>query len=300
MTRWVLPRRGVFAGEPLATVLRGVLKREDDYAAAAKPACDWDDKTARKALVDALAHDAYAVLALLDCQKLSPEVTEAAALVATVVGRSSADRCAAQRPEPAARAADPKTVGHQAADGRRMARRGGRGRSGQSSSPPLRQEALVQRLGDFDRHQRCHAMGKLRHQDHDERHERHDHPHAQDRRDHARPLRRAARGSLAEGSVGVSTFARGFPTPSPGREPGLQASRAGSVPRGRSARRSGDPWRSPARLSPLDSLASRTRPPPVRARLAVRRSSLRWLLAGRLRHGKCGRARRRPRPSRHA
>ena len=75
------------AGEPLATELRGVLKRDDDYAAAGKPACDWDDKTAREALVDALAHDAYAVIALLDGQKLSPEVMEAAALVATVVGQ---------------------------------------------------------------------------------------------------------------------------------------------------------------------------------------------------------------------
>jgi hypothetical protein len=75
------------AGESLAAELRGVLKRDDDYAAAGKPVCDWEDKAAREALVDALARDAYAVIALLDGSKLSPEVTEAAALVATVVGQ---------------------------------------------------------------------------------------------------------------------------------------------------------------------------------------------------------------------
>jgi hypothetical protein len=73
----------------LATELRGVLARDDDYASAGKPACDWDDKAAREALVDALAQDAYAVLALLDGRDLSnsPEVEEAAKLVATVVGQ---------------------------------------------------------------------------------------------------------------------------------------------------------------------------------------------------------------------
>jgi len=74
-------------GEPLATEVRGVLKRDDDYAAAGKPVCDWEDKAAREALVDALARDAYAVIALLDGRALSPEVTQAAALVATVVGQ---------------------------------------------------------------------------------------------------------------------------------------------------------------------------------------------------------------------
>jgi hypothetical protein len=75
------------AGESLATELRGVLQRDDDYATAGKPVCDWEDKAARETLVDALARDAYAVIALLDDRTLSPEVTEAAALVATVVGQ---------------------------------------------------------------------------------------------------------------------------------------------------------------------------------------------------------------------
>src|SRR5208337_4032941 len=75
------------AGESLATELRGVLQRDDDYATAGKPVCDWEDKAARETLVDALARDGYAVIALLDGRTLSPEVTEAAALVATVVGQ---------------------------------------------------------------------------------------------------------------------------------------------------------------------------------------------------------------------
>ena len=40
-----------------------MLRRDDDYAAAGKPACDWDDAAAREALVDALARDAHALLA---------------------------------------------------------------------------------------------------------------------------------------------------------------------------------------------------------------------------------------------
>jgi hypothetical protein len=75
------------AGDGLAAEVRGVLKRDDDYAAAGKPVCDWEDKAAREALVDALARDAYAVLALLDGRALAGEVSEAAALIATVVGQ---------------------------------------------------------------------------------------------------------------------------------------------------------------------------------------------------------------------
>jgi Transposase DDE domain/Transposase domain (DUF772) len=75
------------ADEPLVAELRGVLRRDDDYASAGKPACDWEDKAAREALVDALARDAHAVLALLDDRILGAEVKEAADLLATVVGQ---------------------------------------------------------------------------------------------------------------------------------------------------------------------------------------------------------------------
>ena len=80
------------AGEPLATELRGVLRRDDDYASAGKPVCDWDDRAAREALVDALARDAHAVLAHFDGRELVPEVKQAAQLVATVVGQDLEQR----------------------------------------------------------------------------------------------------------------------------------------------------------------------------------------------------------------
>lgn len=71
----------------LEAQLRGLLDRDDDYAGAGKPACDWDDAQAREALVDALAKDAMALLAALDGRELDPPVTRAATLLATVVGQ---------------------------------------------------------------------------------------------------------------------------------------------------------------------------------------------------------------------
>jgi hypothetical protein len=74
-------------GSDLASTLRGVLGRDDDYAAAGKPACDYDDPAARAELVDALAKDAHALLAALDGQELGPAVAQAAELLATVTGQ---------------------------------------------------------------------------------------------------------------------------------------------------------------------------------------------------------------------
>src|SRR5260370_15623156 len=53
------------AGGGLAGELRALLRRDDDYLAAGKPACDYDDAAAREALVDALARDARALLCVL-------------------------------------------------------------------------------------------------------------------------------------------------------------------------------------------------------------------------------------------
>lgn len=78
--------------EGLRTELQTALKREDDYAAAGKPVCDWDDAEAREALVDALARDGYALLALLDGRELSEPVKSAAALLATVLGQDLEQR----------------------------------------------------------------------------------------------------------------------------------------------------------------------------------------------------------------
>jgi hypothetical protein len=81
--------RGVLrvADVPVATALRGVLKRDDDYVSAGKPVCDWEDAPAREALVDALARDAYAVLIHLEGSPVPAEMKDAATLLATVVGQ---------------------------------------------------------------------------------------------------------------------------------------------------------------------------------------------------------------------
>lgn len=81
--------RGLFRSvdEGLCAELRAVCKRDDDYVAPGKPACDWDDEEAREELIDALARDGYAILAVLDGRALSPEVMQAGQLVATVLGQ---------------------------------------------------------------------------------------------------------------------------------------------------------------------------------------------------------------------
>jgi hypothetical protein len=75
------------ADAELEALLRSRLARDDDYASAGKPVCDYDDPAAREALVDALARDAMALLACLDGRKLEPPVSQAGQLLATVVGQ---------------------------------------------------------------------------------------------------------------------------------------------------------------------------------------------------------------------
>src|SRR6476619_5309600 len=75
------------AGADLAGELRALVCRDDEYAAAGKPVCDYDDAAARAALVDALARDATALLAALHGRELAAEVNQAAQLLATVVGQ---------------------------------------------------------------------------------------------------------------------------------------------------------------------------------------------------------------------
>ena len=71
----------------LAAAVRTVLTRDDDYATVGKPPCDWDDKTARDALVDALVRDANAALLVLHGRELSGALGEAATLLALVAGQ---------------------------------------------------------------------------------------------------------------------------------------------------------------------------------------------------------------------
>ncbi|MGB6453164.1 MAG: IS1182 family transposase [Streptosporangiaceae bacterium] len=74
------------AGSPLAAAVRQVLRRDDDYASAGKPPCDWDDPAARETLVDELVKDALAALAALDGHELGA-AAEAADLLALVSGQ---------------------------------------------------------------------------------------------------------------------------------------------------------------------------------------------------------------------
>ncbi len=76
------------AADPgLERALRAVLTREDDYAAAGKPVCDYDDPAARAEMVDALARDGAALLAVLDGRELGVAVEQAGVLLATVLGQ---------------------------------------------------------------------------------------------------------------------------------------------------------------------------------------------------------------------
>jgi hypothetical protein len=75
------------AGGELADELRTVLARDDDYVNAGKPVCDYDDADARVELVDALAKDGMALLLVLDGRELAEALSQAAALLATVLGQ---------------------------------------------------------------------------------------------------------------------------------------------------------------------------------------------------------------------
>ncbi|WP_125609557.1 transposase [Specibacter cremeus] len=67
--------------------LRAVLTRDDEYVSAGKPVCAWDDAAARTEVVDALAKDGHAALALLDGQQVSDVVARVGELLATVLGQ---------------------------------------------------------------------------------------------------------------------------------------------------------------------------------------------------------------------
>jgi Transposase DDE domain/Transposase domain (DUF772) len=75
------------ADPALARAIRAALTRDDDYATAGKPPCDWDDPHAREALVDALVRDAQAALGALDGHELAGALAEAAELVGLVAGQ---------------------------------------------------------------------------------------------------------------------------------------------------------------------------------------------------------------------
>jgi len=70
----------------LGAEIRTVLRRADDYKDAGKPVCDWEDAAAREALVDALAHDGFAALSVLEVESLRRR-SRSGGLLATVLGQ---------------------------------------------------------------------------------------------------------------------------------------------------------------------------------------------------------------------
>jgi len=75
----------------LAAGVRAALERDDQYATAGKPPCDWDDPAAREALIDELVHDALAALAVLNGETLGGPARDAADLLALVAGQDVAE-----------------------------------------------------------------------------------------------------------------------------------------------------------------------------------------------------------------
>jgi hypothetical protein len=67
--------------------LRAVIFSGDAYTDTAKPVIDWTDPAEREALIDSRARDGVALLAVLDGRALTPEVDQAARLLATVLGQ---------------------------------------------------------------------------------------------------------------------------------------------------------------------------------------------------------------------
>src|SRR5262249_31629510 len=75
------------ADHVLRTRRRAVISSGDPYTDMGKPVIDWTDAAEREALVDSRARDAHALLAVLDGRELAAEVTQAAQLLARVVGQ---------------------------------------------------------------------------------------------------------------------------------------------------------------------------------------------------------------------
>jgi hypothetical protein len=75
------------AGAVWEAALRGLITSGDDYASSAKPQIDWGDLAAREELIHSRAADGYAMLAYLDSRKLAGALSDAATLLATVLGQ---------------------------------------------------------------------------------------------------------------------------------------------------------------------------------------------------------------------
>ena len=80
----------LLAGTNLGAKVRLALRRHDDYRRPGKPPCDWEDPAARDELVDALVRDGQIALGILHGRELAGAVSEAAELLAELVGQDVA------------------------------------------------------------------------------------------------------------------------------------------------------------------------------------------------------------------
>lgn len=97
------------AGADLAAALRTALTSGDDYNSTAKPVVDWDDKTAREALIDSRAHDGYALLTALDGREALPESGPATTASTATKATSPSTRTARSSPASRSPRATPAT-----------------------------------------------------------------------------------------------------------------------------------------------------------------------------------------------
>jgi hypothetical protein len=75
------------ADAELQARLRAAVGSGDDYASTAKPQIDWEDQVEREHLVDSRARDGYACLAVLEGRQLDEPVSQAAQLLARILGQ---------------------------------------------------------------------------------------------------------------------------------------------------------------------------------------------------------------------
>lgn len=87
MIRCAIRQLLAVADPELEAELRAVLVRDDDYSSTGKPVCEWSDRVAREQLVDDLATEAHACLAVLDGREVGVDVGQIGELLATVVGQ---------------------------------------------------------------------------------------------------------------------------------------------------------------------------------------------------------------------
>lgn len=74
-------------GTNLGAKVRLALQRHDDYLTPGKPPCDWEDPTAREALVDALVGDVKITVEVLSGAELDAGTAEVARLLAELAGQ---------------------------------------------------------------------------------------------------------------------------------------------------------------------------------------------------------------------